>query len=50
MKSKLKLRENCLEERKIFFKKKGNDCLKEIDINSIISDIKSKIRLTSKVN
>ena len=47
MKSKLKLREKCLEERKIFFKKKGNDCLKEIDIKSIISDIKSRITITS---
>ena len=47
MKSKLKLRVKCLEKRKIFFKKKGNDCLKEIDINSIISDIKSKITITS---
>ena len=47
MKSKIKLREKCLEKRKKIFKRKGNDCIKEIDINLIISEIKSKITITS---
>ena len=48
MKSKFTLRKKCLEKREIFFKKKGNDCLKEIDFNSIISDIKSKITIRNE--
>ena len=47
MKSKLTLRQKCLEKRDIFFKKKGNDCLKNIDINVIISEIKSKLKILS---
>ena len=42
MKSKIKLREKCLEKRKKIFKIKGNNCIKEIDLNLIISEIKSK--------
>ena len=47
MKSKLTLRQICLEKRKIFFKKKGNNCLKKVDINIIISEIKSKLNILS---
>ena len=47
MKSKLTLRKKCLEKREILFKKNGNDCLKKIDINIIISDIKSKLKVFS---
>ena len=47
MKSKLKLRKKCLEKREIFFKIKGNDCLKKIDFNSIILEIKSKLIISS---
>ncbi len=47
MLSKLKLREKCLEKRNIFFKKKGEDCLKEEDINFIVSEITSKIKIKS---
>ena len=47
MKSKLILRQKCLEEREIFFKKKGNNCIKKIDINIIISEIKSKFKILS---
>ena len=36
MKSKLKLRQKCLENRNIAFNKKGNDCLKEKDILLLI--------------
>lgn len=45
--SKLTLRKYFLEKRQIYFKKKGNDCLKEKDFNLIISEIKSKIILKS---
>ena len=47
MKSKLIIRKKCLEKREIFFKKNGNDCLKMIDINIIISEIKSKLKILS---
>ena len=47
MKSKLILRQKCLENRAIVFKKKGNNCLKKIDINVIISEIKSKLKILS---
>ena len=47
MKSKLYIRQKCLEKREIFFKKKGNDCLKKIDINIIISEIKFKLKISS---
>ena len=47
MKSKLTLRQKCLEKRDIIFKKKGNNCLKNIDINVIISEIKSKLKILS---
>ena len=47
MKSKLMLRQKCLENRKIFFEKKGNNCLKKIDISVIISEIKSKSEILS---
>ena len=47
MKSKLILRHKCLEKREKFFKKKGNDCLKTIDFNLIISEIKSKLKILS---
>ena len=47
MKSKLTLRQKCLEKRETFFKKKGNNCLKKIDINVIISEIKSKLKILS---
>ncbi len=47
MKSKLTLRQQCLEKREIIFKNKGNDCLKKIDIDIIISEIKSKSKISS---
>ena len=47
MKSKLILRHKCLEKREKLFKKKGNDCLKTIDFNLIISEIKSKLKILS---
>ena len=47
MKFKLALRKKCLEKRNFFSKKIGNDCLKEIDINLIISEIKSKLKISS---
>ena len=47
MESKLIIRKKCLNKRKILFKKKGNDCLKEVDINLIISEIKSKLKVSS---
>ena len=45
--SKLILRKKCLENREIFFKKKGNECLKLKDINAIILEIKSKLKISS---
>tara|TARA_B100000989_G_scaffold250873_1_gene198764 strand:+ start:44 stop:607 length:564 start_codon:yes stop_codon:yes gene_type:complete len=47
MKSKLRLRKKCLEKREIFFKIKGNDCLKKIDVTTIILEIKSKLKISS---
>ena len=47
MKTKSTLRQKCLEKRDIIFKNKGNDCLKKIDINSIIAGIKSKLKISS---
>ena len=47
MKSKLILRHKCLEKREKLFKKKGNNCLKTIDFNLIISEIKSKLKILS---
>ena len=47
MKSKLILRHKCLEKRRFFFKNKGNDCLKTKDFNLIISEIKSKLKISS---
>ena len=47
MKSKLTLRKKCLEKRELFFKKKGNNCLKNTDINVIISETKSKLKILS---
>ena len=47
MNYKLIIREKCLEKRKIIFKKKGNDCLKIVDFNLIISEIKSKFKISS---
>ena len=47
MKSKLILRQKCLENRNIAFNKKGNDCLKKKDINLIISEVKSKFKILS---
>ena len=47
MKSKLTLRQKCLEKREIIFKKQGNDCLKKNDINEIISQIKAKSKISS---
>ena len=47
MKSKIELRKKCLKNRKIFCKKKGDACLKEVDIHLIISEIKSKIKIIS---
>ena len=47
MKSKITLRKKCLEKREIFFKKKGNECLKLNDIKLIILEIKSKFDISS---
>ena len=47
MKSKFTLRKKCLEKREIFFKKKGNECLKLKDIEVIILEIKSKLKISS---
>ena len=47
MKFKLALRQKCLEKRNFLSKEIGNDCLKEIDINLIISEIKSKLKISS---
>ena len=47
MNSKLILRQKCLEKRKMFFKKKGNDCLKIVDFYLIISEIRSKFKISS---
>ena len=47
MKSKSTLRKKCLEKRKIIFNKKGNECLKRIDINIIISEVKFKLKISS---
>ena len=47
MTSKFTLRQKCLEKRKIFFKKKGNECLKLIDIKVIILEVKSKLNISS---
>jgi len=45
--SKLILRKKCLENREIFFKKKGNECLKLKDIEEIILEIKSIVKILS---
>ena len=45
--SKFALRKKCLEKRKIFFKKKGSECLKFRDIEVIILEIKSKHKILS---
>ena len=47
MKSKSTIRQKCLENRNIAFNKKGNDCLKKKDIDLIISEIKSKFKISS---
>ena len=47
MESKLTLRKKCLEKRDTYFKKKGNKWLKINDINIIISEIKSKLKISS---
>ena len=47
MKSKFTLRKKCLEKREIFFKKKGSECLKLKDIEVIILEIKSKLKISS---
>ena len=47
MKSKFILRQECLEKREIFFKKKGGECLKLKDINAIISEFKSEVKISS---
>ena len=47
MKSKLRLRKKCLGKREIFFKIKGNDCLKKKDVTTIILEIKSKSKISS---
>ena len=47
MRSKFLLRQKCLEKREIIFNKKGNNCLKKIDINIIISEINSKLKISS---
>ena len=47
MKSKSTVRQKCLENRNIAFNKKGNGCLKKKDINLIISEIKSKFKISS---
>ena len=47
MKSKLTLRQKCLEKRNISFYKKGNDCLKKKDVKLIISEIRSKFKISS---
>ena len=47
MKSKFALRKKCLQKRKIFFKKKGSECLKFRDIEVIILEIKSKHKILS---
>ena len=47
MTSKFNLRKKCLEKREIFFKKKGNECLKLKEINAIIVEIKSKLKISS---
>ena len=47
MKSKFALREKCLEKREIFFRKIGNECLKLKDIELIILEIKSRLKISS---
>ena len=47
MTSKFNLRKKCLEKREIFFKKKGNECLKLEEINEIIVEIKSNLKISS---
>ena len=47
MRSKLTLRKYCLEKREISFKKYGNNCLKIKNINTVISDIKSNLKILS---
>ena len=47
MKSKIILRKKCLEKREIFFKNKGSECLKLKDIEVIILEIKSKLKISS---
>ena len=47
MLSKFALRKKCLEKREIFFKKKGSECLKLKDIEVIILEIKSKLKISS---
>ena len=47
MRSKFIIRQHCLEKREIFFKNNGNDCLKIIDINEILLEIKLKSKISS---
>ena len=47
MKSKSTVRQKCLEKRDTFFKRKGNNWLKKKDIIIIISEIKSKLKISS---
>ena len=47
MKSKSTVRQKCFENRNIAFNKKGNECIKKKDINLIISEIKSKFKISS---
>ncbi len=47
MTSKLILRKKCQKKREIYFKKKGNDCLKEEQLNQLISEINSKLNIFS---
>ena len=47
MQSKLIQRQRCLEKRDKIFKTRGNDCLKTKDVRLIISEIKSKLKISS---
>ncbi|MDC3063721.1 5-formyltetrahydrofolate cyclo-ligase [Alphaproteobacteria bacterium] len=47
LRSKLILRQHCLKNREIYFKKNGNDCLKSKDINVILSEVLSKFKISS---
>ena len=47
MLSKLLLRKKCFEKRNLYFEKQGNECLNEFNVNTIISEIKSQLKISS---